>query len=356
MHARNLLRTLYSLAAGLSLLLVGIVVQAAGSTPANVTLSRYEVFALDNAVRLEWSTDTEINVAGFFFRRSTDGANFVDLPDIGFIAATGGDVIGDDYTAVDNTAQNGQTYYYKLYEIETTGSEIELEVRQVTLNVGPSPTTVIIGGGGQPTNTPAAATATPSPTRGTPTPTPRVTASPTPRVTQTATPSPTPRPTTAPPTATPSPTTAPIFADLPPTAAPPTATPEFETPPTAAPTAEPETLFAEAPADLPAETPVPLPTFPPQTAVSNPTNPDNVVLAQAELPGSASPVPISARRDATPAPPNDLAQQPDPAAAGRGRIILWGGFLAAAALFLASIVGSIVLFTRKHNGDEPPRT
>jgi hypothetical protein len=76
---------------------------------------------------------------------------FDELENIGFIDAEGDSAIGAWYQAVDDSAVIGQTYTYRLVEVEHNFQEIDLE--DVTITAGALPT---------PTPT-ATATATPSP-------------------------------------------------------------------------------------------------------------------------------------------------------------------------------------------------
>ncbi|MCA9977817.1 MAG: hypothetical protein KC413_18785 [Anaerolineales bacterium] len=320
--------------------------QAQNGAPANVTLSDFAVYPLDDAVRIDWSTDTEIDLAGFFLQRADNGGPFVDLDSVGFIPGTGGDVTGDDYSVTDNTAVNGQTYTYKLFELETTGSApIALAEETVTLT-GPSPTPVTIGGGNtglNPTNTPIPSNPTATATRQT-TNTPTATAT---RATSVA--SATPRATTSP-TAVATATS--VVAPPSPTA--PVATIEVITP-TPLPTATDvpfvtPTLFP-TPTTMPTDTPVS--TGEDGTELTTPPTPipDNVVFAQAEE-LLAQAVPIGAQPAYPGATAVPVQTQTDNAnSTSNGRLILWASFLAAALLFIASVIGSIILFTRKQAGE-----
>lgn len=311
--------------------------------PINVTLASFDVTPLDNAVRLGWTTDTELDLAGFFLRREHNG-DLVDLDNIGIVPGEGGTVFGADYEVVDNTAVNYNTYTYKLYELETDGDEIELDSETVTLS-GPTATPIVIGGS-NPTNTPVpqnSNTSTPTPTRtqssNTATPTPIATTS------GTRIPSPTPLKEDVTPLSTAVSTPQPTSTRFP------TPTPGDTSNQSGT---QPIQLTTEE--TSPTATPDPL-NLPPMLAT-----PDNhitvgVPVAYAQegyaAPPTPSPIPIGSDRAyippiqtiATPPP----AVQSEPAGAEEGRMLLWTGFLLALLLFVGSVVGSILLFTRKQD-------
>jgi len=74
-------------------------------------------------VRVEWSTETEMNTAGFDLYRGTsqDGPFDVKVNDQ-LIPASPDPLTGGEYSFIDRTAQSGVTYYYQLQEVETTGA------------------------------------------------------------------------------------------------------------------------------------------------------------------------------------------------------------------------------------------
>lgn len=321
--------------------------QAQDESPVNVTLSSFAVFPLDNAVRIEWATDTEIDLAGFFLQRAENNGPFIGLDNIGFIPGTGGDVTGDNYMAVDNTAVNGSTYTYKLFELETNGNERALAEETVTLT-GPPPTPAPIGGGPGPipTSTPLVNVTVPVSTA---TARPGNTATPTPTATSGAAVA---TPTTAPPaTATneplpsPTPPAATAIISLPPATLLPTPTPLMF--PTA-------TAVSTDTVTLPDESSVTQFLTPIAVNTSTPIPANNVVLAQsADTLAAAVPIvsqPTTAAQTAVPAQVDDASA----ATIGRGRLLLWISFLAAALVFIISIIGSILLFTRKqeHNHNQ----
>jgi len=73
-------------------------------------------------VRVEWSTETEMNTAGFNLYRSEspDGPFDVKVNDQ-LIPASSDPLTGGQYSFIDRTARSGVTYYYQLQEVEKTG-------------------------------------------------------------------------------------------------------------------------------------------------------------------------------------------------------------------------------------------
>jgi hypothetical protein len=74
-------------------------------------------------VVVEWSTETEMNTAGF----NLDPGEFPEGPfdfkvNDQLIPASSDPLTGGEYSFVDHTARPGKTYYYQLQEVEKTGS------------------------------------------------------------------------------------------------------------------------------------------------------------------------------------------------------------------------------------------
>jgi len=167
------------------LVLVCFAAVANAAPRVSVTLTYFRGESSPEGARLEWQTATELDTAGFRIARasSADGP-YADLAEIGILPAQGSATSGSTYEALDATATSGQTYWYKLIEIEYSGSENELQV--VSLAIGAAPTATIEGiattdgdnNTPEPTESTAGNTPTPSPTGTLPlvTNTPRATA------------------------------------------------------------------------------------------------------------------------------------------------------------------------------------
>lgn len=68
-------------------------------------------------VELSWRTGEEVENAGFYIERSSDGRNF---DEIGWIPANGS---GSNYAFADQQVSNGRTYYYRLRQFDLDGNQ-----------------------------------------------------------------------------------------------------------------------------------------------------------------------------------------------------------------------------------------
>lgn len=174
MQPRFLILSCFVLLAALALAWPGnpVFSQEEDEHPTAVGLVGFSAATHANGVLLTWETATELNTAGFIFHRRTGPTGeFAYLEQIGLIDALGSPALGYIYQVVDETAVLGQTYTYRLIEIEYDSSQNTLA--DVTITVGATPTPT-------PSRTPTA-TATMIPTTapgtgGTMTPTPTATA------------------------------------------------------------------------------------------------------------------------------------------------------------------------------------
>ena len=83
------------------------------------------VVGCTSPVRVEWSTETELNTAGFNLYRSESSTGPFDLKvNEQLIAAALDPLLGGDYSFVDRSARTGAAYYYLLEEVELTGAKI----------------------------------------------------------------------------------------------------------------------------------------------------------------------------------------------------------------------------------------
>ncbi len=320
--------------------------------PVNVGLLSFTAAIQADGVRLDWETATELNTAGFIIQRSSDGTNFVTLNDIGLVTATGGVATGATYSEVDTTAVSGQTYTYKLVEVETNSSQHDLETVTITFNPQPTATSIVIGGNDptpRPTNTPqptstTAPTATPtatgtavSGTNNQPTPTPLATTISQPTLTRTNANSST---NNTVPAATPQDTASDpgiidqTFNDL---ANSGVALAQEEPSPEAYPAP------AESLPDAPIDTDTAYPSEQPESNIA----PPNPTSYPANPEGSAQPT-ITIIGSDDPYPPGTNDSLPTSSAeALRGRIFLWASFLIALFIFMSGVIGAIVLYRRR---------
>lgn len=335
MHQPNFLRRLALLSLAL-LALLSLAETAAAARARNVGLTSFTAVPVTEGVRLTWQTETELGTAGFRVARTqgTDTLFLTAIGDGGFVVGLGGVTLGATYEETDATAVFGQTYTYELYEVEVDNSQSAV-ARQVVVVELPTPTRPIV----VPTEAAPGPEATP------------VTASP---VATSA----------APPAA---PTPVPGLAPLEPAQASESNAAEPAVPPVptvgnsnaAAITSEDgaaldiiggavalaqEATPAAGPDTYPA-LPTPTLAFAPLDAAADPTLPPYPPSGDSGL----SPVPIGGQPGVN--PEGVVGATPAPAAAvveGQGLPYLWLGFIATLLIFGASVVGAVILFTRRN--------
>ncbi|MBK8986045.1 MAG: hypothetical protein IPM39_08185 [Chloroflexi bacterium] len=329
--------------------------------PTSVGLVSFTAVTHSSGVLLTWETATELNTAGFVIHRRTGSGNFTYLEEIGFVGAEGGPAQGYIYQEIDITAVLGQTYTYRLIEVENSSNELTLGEVSITVGATATPTA---------TNspTPTATTQAINPTSTTASGVATVT--PTPTATATTTGS------AAPPTAVTQPTaTRIIFATVTPAAAPPTtlstATPSeadsaaqpISQPGSQQPTAEPTRPGATggpgafAPSSAlaqPAETAAPVQDAPvDNSANDSAADPNSQINTGYPVDAQPSPAPspttsgvavIGSSQGYTGANSGAAADQTNE---GPGTLFLWLGFIVALLIFITGIIGSIILYTRK---------
>jgi hypothetical protein len=331
-----------------------LIAQNEEEDPVNVGLLSFTAAVQADGVRLDWETATELNTAGFFIHRSSDGTNFAVIAEIGFVDSIGGVATGATYSEVDTTAVIGETYTYKLVELETDSSQHDLDTVTITFNPAPTATSIIIGGDDptpKPTNTPqptsttaAAATATAteratavSGTNNQPTTTPTVTATPQPTLTRASSSGST---INSQPTATPQGSTAsPGIIDQ-----------AFNGSGSSGvalaqeePTSEAYPAPGETEPDAPIDADTSYPSEQPETEIAPPNPTPYPANSDVDAPPT-----ITIIGSDDPYPPEADGSLPTLSSdAIRGRIFLWAGFLIALFIFMSGVIGAIVLYRRR---------
>ncbi len=72
-------------------------------------------------IEITWTTESEVNTAGFNVFRSTSRDGEYTQINTALIPSQADPVLGGKYAYKDEQVEPGQTYYYKLEEVETTG-------------------------------------------------------------------------------------------------------------------------------------------------------------------------------------------------------------------------------------------
>jgi hypothetical protein len=86
-----------------------------------VELLSFEARGLDGSVELEWETGSELDNLGFHLYRSMSSTGPYERVTASLIPGLGSSPEGARYRYVDGGLENGQTYYYELEDVETTG-------------------------------------------------------------------------------------------------------------------------------------------------------------------------------------------------------------------------------------------
>ncbi len=89
--------------------------------PTAVELSSFTAVGLDAAVELAWTTASELQNLGFHLYRSVSPSGPYEQITASLVPGLGSSPTGASYRYRDAGLQNGQTYYYQLEDVETTG-------------------------------------------------------------------------------------------------------------------------------------------------------------------------------------------------------------------------------------------
>lgn len=95
-----------------------------------VELTSFSAAAVNNSVRLSWSTATETNNQGFVVEKSANKANWSK---IAFVAGSGNSSKPLNYSYLDNSSLNGKNYY-RLKQLDNSGSFEYSKVIEVNVN------------------------------------------------------------------------------------------------------------------------------------------------------------------------------------------------------------------------------
>ena len=86
-----------------------------------INLSSFIAIPTAGKVILNWSTESEIDNAGFNIYRSTSEDGEYTKINTSLIPVQGSSTQGASYEFVDTNVQNRKTYYYKLEDIDING-------------------------------------------------------------------------------------------------------------------------------------------------------------------------------------------------------------------------------------------
>lgn len=337
---------------------------ASEGSPTNIGLTRFEAISLVNGIRVEWDTDTELGTVGYMLKKGQSGSfSFIknsEGSDL-FISSEGGPDYGSNYSYTDDKAVIDEIYTYQLVEVAADGSRIIQAESSAKAGLEPTQTPIGLPGTGGDGND-GAPTATF---------TPRATSQPanTAQPQNTPQPSPTISATNPPPTVTPrlaengnfAPSPSPIAPQSPPS----TTTEFFEN------TQESTINNGDESANTELGVTVALAqeedmenseSSYPGSDLDQPANDESLGAAdQAEIIGLSNeaidgnnqqPVIIGNSKIQNDNPEqqsqNQQMESDDiPGEGLLGRLYLWVGFIAALVIFIAAVIGAILLYTRR---------
>ena len=89
--------------------------------PTVINLSSFTATASASKITLAWSTESEIDNAGFnIYRATSENGEYAKI-NTSLIPAQGSSTQGASYEFTDNDVKNRKTYYYKLEDIDLNG-------------------------------------------------------------------------------------------------------------------------------------------------------------------------------------------------------------------------------------------
>ncbi len=90
--------------------------------PTLIELSSFEARGVWRGIILAWETESEIDNAGFnIYRAEAEDGEYIKI-NASLIPARGSVAQGEAYTFVDRSVERGKTYYYKLEDIDLSGT------------------------------------------------------------------------------------------------------------------------------------------------------------------------------------------------------------------------------------------
>ena len=90
--------------------------------PTLIELSSFEARGVWRGIILTWETESEIDNAGFnIYRAEAEDGEYIKI-NASLIPARGSVAQGEAYTFVDRSVERGKTYYYKLEDIDLSGT------------------------------------------------------------------------------------------------------------------------------------------------------------------------------------------------------------------------------------------
>ncbi len=109
-----------------------------GGTPLPVTLSHFRAESTDAGVLLKWTTESEIDNAGFYIYRSeTKNGDFKRL-NTKHIQGAGTTSERNTYTWKDTTTKPNVNYYYRIQDVSNTGIRKTLATVRMRGNISPT--------------------------------------------------------------------------------------------------------------------------------------------------------------------------------------------------------------------------